>query len=107
MIDSVPGKKMFYKGKFAEVDAIGNNYLFLVNGLSYSVNAMYVGQNLSADDSLQIDRYISSIDFTDKIREQQFDTRTESVAFIIGKTIGGLLVLGIIMLIVILIIRKL
>ena len=106
MIDSVPGKKMSYSGKIAKVDAMGNNYLFLVNGLSYSVNTMLRGQDLSAGDSLELNHYISSIDFTDKIREQQFETRTENIAYAVGKIIGGVIILGIIMLIVILIIRR-
>lgn len=105
-IDSVPGKKMSYSGKLATVDVIGNYYLFLVNGLGYSVNTIFRGKDLSTGDSLKLNGYISSIDFTDKIREKQFDTRTENMAYVFGKIIGSVIILGIVMLIVILIIRR-
>ena len=106
-IDNVPGKKMTYNGKLASLDTKNTNYFFLVNGSGYTVSTIFLRQQLSSIDSVDMNHFISSIDFTDNIRENQFDTRSENMAYAIGKIIGGLVVLGVIMLIVILIVRRL
>jgi hypothetical protein len=105
VVDSVPGKTMFYRGKYGGSDAHGRNYYFLVNGLSYTVSAIFFDSISSKQDSADLDHFISSIDFTSKIREMQFATKKEYVAYNFGKMIGMLIVLAIVIIAVVFVVR--
>lgn len=95
--DSIPGIKMDYTGKLNGRNATGVNYFFLVNGLSYSLNAVFFKDELSSEDSTDLNRFISSINFPADIREMQFGSR----AGYIGYSLGRLTQLAIMVLIIV------
>jgi hypothetical protein len=94
--DSIPGKKMSYTGKFGGMNAIGFNYFFLVNGLSYSINIIFLKDQLSAKDSSDINRFILSIDFPNNPREMQFGSRSAYIGYSIGRLLGAAIIILII-----------
>ena len=106
LIDGLPGKKMSYSGKYATIDARGYSYFFLVNGLGYTISAIFLNPALSAKDSIDLNHFVSSIDFTDNIREKQFSTRTEYIAYESGRLIAMLIILAVIILVIIFVIRS-
>ena len=107
LIDRVPGKKMTYTGKYFGRDLKGYNYFFIVNGLGYSINALFLGSTLSHKDSTDIRHILSSIDFPDKIQGLQFANKKEYIAYHAGKLTVLFLLSVAIILIVIFFVRRL
>ena len=105
-IDNVPGKRMSYRGKFAGRDARGYNYFFLVNGLSYSINTIFLTPDLSEGDSADLSHFLSSINFNNNIRELKFANKKEFIAYHAGRFIGLLIVFVVIILVVIFFVRR-
>jgi hypothetical protein len=106
VIDRVPGKKMTYTGKYFGRDLHGFNYFFIVNGLGYSINALFL-TSTSHKDSTDIKHVLSSIDFPDKIQGLQFAGKKEYIAYHAGKLTVLLLLSVAIILIVIFFVRRL
>jgi hypothetical protein len=104
--DSIPGKKMSYTGKSGGMDAIGTTYFFLVNGLSYSFNIMFFKDHLSAKDSSDVNRFISSVDFTGNVREMQFQTVHDFLGYSLGRLLGLVIMMVIIIGVIIYVVRN-